>query len=89
MNTSLLSIIFTVTGWIFMIIWSAFRGGSHVGKEVAEHKMRIRQLKQDIQSLHEVISTNNNMHDRNYKEFYREFTTLRVKIAKELGINGS
>lgn len=82
---ALIGIVLTVVGWIGLIIWRVYRGGTMVGA----HESQVTALRQDIQELHEIISLNNELHNENYKDFYREFTTLRLKIAKELGINGS
>lgn len=34
------------------------------------------------------VMTDVKKQDKQYAEFYKEFTKLRIKLAKELGING-
>ena len=87
-TTAFIGIVFTVVGWVVMILWNVFRGGKEVGSTTAAYDEKFRNLTQDIQNLHEAMSANNEMHNENYRDFYREFTSLRLKIAKELGING-
>lgn len=75
----------TILGWIGVILWRIFKSGQAIGEADAD----IKNVKQDIETLYQSISVNNNMQNDRYEEFYKEFESFRRKIAKELGINGN
>lgn len=77
MNLALMSMIFSIAGWIVMILVNVFLGG----KDVGEHANQIANVRQDVQDLHEALSTNSDMHNENYQEM-RELV-YKIKAAVE------
>ena len=85
MNLALISILLQVLVWIAIALWRTFLSGRKAGN----YEQQIQNLKDDVQGLAASISVNNDMQNSRYHEFYQEFSRFRLKIAKELGINGS
>jgi len=77
MNPAWLSLIFSVVGWIIMVLWNVFKSGKESGVNAAA----IADLRTDVQNLSEAISVNKDFQDENYRDFYKEFVQLRVKVA--------
>ncbi len=80
MDAGILAIILNALPWLGWAIYRVFRGGEKIGEKITN----IQQLREEIQGLNKAISIRNDLED----ERYHEFSKLRLKIAKELGING-
>jgi hypothetical protein len=84
MNATLAAFIIAAVGWMGTVLWLTYRTGQR-----EEHlNLKLRNHTTDIQELHRVISTNNDLQNERYADFYNEFTRLRLKLAAKLGING-
>lgn len=77
MNTSLIALIFSILGWIAMIFWNVFKGGTQLGST----KKDFENMRDDLDEVRAGLVVSNRMHDENFKDFYKEFVQLRVKVA--------
>jgi hypothetical protein len=51
-------------------------------------RLTVGTFRREISELKKHIDAENLEADRKYFKFYREFISLRIKIAKHIGING-
>jgi hypothetical protein len=91
--------------WIGRALWLAFSTGREVGNQLTPAEIRLlkqelesmhnemRQLREscrnDVQDIHEVISTNNDMQNDRYHDLAKDLKLWQLKIASKLGINGT
>lgn len=81
MTLALIAITISALALIFAILRDVIKGTAQGGVTVGKFDGEVRNLKDDVQGLHKSISILNDMQNRRYHDFYKEFVALKVKVA--------